>query len=282
MGAPGVRPLQYYYDSINFMKKLFLSNKKSPNNAAERSFGYQRSSHRQVKLSAGTFLSLIAAIIMVLSACSKEGKPLKIDNPNSSTNDEILPAFNEKSVESSPNVNGMRFTMTIDDFTDSYNEFKREKGEQDLISKDKWKQKDGVARDNNGVEIKYFYYDDDEVNFTATVEADSGKLLNIGCGTTMSTFMSQDENGNNSDRILYKAAVMAKTVCRFPTGSEGVMQDIFYRITTENIDSMWYQGFIFSLSTQEDKSDPKSNVMLFRVFPISETLKEEWNPQEYF
>ncbi len=219
---------------------------------------------------------------MVLSACSKENKPLNIDNPNSSTKDEILPALNENSIEPSQNVNGMRFTMTIDDFTESYNEFKREKGERDLLIKDKWKQKDGVTRDNNGVEIKYFYYDDDDANFTATVEADSEKLLNIGCGTTMSTFMSQDENGSNSDKILYKAAFMARTVCRFPIGSEGVMQDIFYRITTENIDSMWYQGFIFSLSTQEDKTDSKNNIMLFRVFPISDSLKEEWNPEEFF
>ncbi len=74
---------------------------------------------------------------------------------------------------------------------------------------------------------------------------------------------------------------MAEAACQFPSGSEEFLQNIFYRITTEGSDSVWYQGFVFSLSTKEDKNDSKNNVLLFRVFPIKDELKEEWNLSEY-
>ena len=228
--------------------------------------------------------AILAAAVAAASfyGCSQDGTPLDIQNPDSATEDEILPALNENSIEPSPNVNGMRFTMTIEEFTESYNEFKRANGENDLIMMGNWKQIDEESSDNKGVRVKYYYYDDENISFTATVEAENDKLVNIGCGTTMSKFMAQNESGeSNSEAVLYKAAVMAKTVCRFPKGSERVMQNIFYRTTTENLDSLWYQGFIFSLSTQEDKTDSKNSVMLFRVFPISDELRDDWNP-EYF
>ena len=38
---------------------------------------------------------------------------------------------------------------------------------------------------------------------------------------------------------------------------------------------------MFNLSTREDKNDRINNVMLFRVFPISEELRKEWKLQEY-
>ena len=130
-------------------------------------------------------------------------------------------------------------------------------------------------------EIQYYYYDDKDINYTATVEVESQKLLNIGCGTTTSKFMAQEDNAENGNQTIKKAAIMAEAACQFPSGSEEFLQNIFYRITTESSDSIWYQGFVFSLSTKEDKNDSKNNVLLFRVFPIKDELKEEWNLSEY-
>ena len=38
---------------------------------------------------------------------------------------------------------------------------------------------------------------------------------------------------------------------------------------------------MFSLSKKTDDEDNKNNMMLFRVFPVTEKLKDEWKLKEY-
>ena len=81
--------------------------------------------------------------------------------------------------------------------------------------------------------------------------------------------------------ILGKAALMAEIACGFEEGSETVLQDIFFKTTTESDDSLWYKGYVFNMSTKEDDNDSKNNIMLFRVFPVTDSLKNEWKLKEY-
>lgn len=230
-----------------------------------------------------SILILLISSIILMTACSQKTETsLSVEQPqNISTGDEIYPALNENSVEQSTNVNGMRFTITLPEFTQKYNEKLKNIGITDILVTGHWQKNSETQRDSNGVEIQYYYYDGININFTATVEVESGKLMNIGCGTTMKNFVAQTDNQNNSDLILKKCAVMAEAVCQFPSGSTDVLQDIFYRTTIESIDSLWYQGFIFSLSTQENKSSVENNIMLFRVFPVTDELKNDWNVADY-
>lgn len=229
-------------------------------------------------------LALILTLILIfmLSACTNSETSLTVNQPeNISTGDEIYPAKNLNSVEESGNVNGMRFTLTLEEFTEKYNENTKLTGGTDFLSADGWIKQDREQTDINGVKIDYYYYNENNINFTASIEVLTNKIINIGCGTTMGNFVSQENNVSNSDIILRKSAIMAQTICQFPVGSTDVLQDIFYRTTNENIDSLWYQGFVFSLSTQNDKSNSENSIMLFRVFPIADELKEEWNIQDY-
>lgn len=230
-------------------------------------------------------LSLIIALIFIftLSGCSQAETELKniIEPEKISTGDEIYPAQNVNSVEDSENVNGQRFTMTLNDFTAKYNEIIRSTGSDETLNPENWKTKGSQTTDSNGVEIQYYYYNAENINFTASVEVYSAKIMNIGCGTTMGNFVAQNDNVNNSDIILRKCAVMAQAVCQFPDGSLDLLQDIFYRTTFENADSLWYQGFIFSLDTQENKSDSSNSIMLMRVFPVSDQVRKEWEIPDY-
>ena len=97
----------------------------------------------------------------------------------------------------------------------------------------------------------------------------------------MSKFMGVTDGVNNSDLILQKAAWMAEAACGFSTDSEAVLEDIFFRTTTENKDTLWYQGYVFHLNTKEDKTDAKSSIMQFRVFPITDALQKEWKLEKY-
>ena len=175
----------------------------------------------------------------------------------------------------------MRFTLTLPEFTEKYNEIARRTDGILAINKEKGRVNGDVKTDTNGVEVRYYYYDETDTNFTVTVEVQTGKIMNIGCGTTMSNFVAQDDNSSNSDKILKKSAIMAAAVCQFPTDSLDVLQDIFYRTTFDSSSSFWYQGFIFTLSTQENKSDSEKSVMLLRVFPVKDELKDEWKVTDY-
>lgn len=227
-------------------------------------------------------LCLIAAAMLITCSCSQNNSGIGIDRPEKiSTGDQIYSAKNENAVEESDNVNGMRFTLSLSEFTDKYNEIARQTDGVWAIDKSKWKVNGDETTDSNGVKIRYYYYDESNCSLTATVEADTGKLLNAGLGTTMANFVEQTDTTYNSDLILKKCAVIATAACQFPTESLDVMQDIFYRTTFETNNSFWYQGFIFTLSTQEDSSDSQKSVMLLRVFPVKDELKDEWNITDY-
>ncbi|MCD8026550.1 MAG: hypothetical protein LUF33_06400 [Clostridiales bacterium] len=225
---------------------------------------------------------LLTAVIFILSACSSGDTAIdNINEPNKdSTSDQIYPAQNDDALEESGNVNGMRFALTLEEFTDEYNEIIEKIGGE-YLETDKWTVTGEPDSDTNGVELEYYYYDCEKYNFTATVEAESEKLVNVGCGTAMSVFVSQNEDENYSDVILERCAAMAAAACGFPSSSIEALQDIFYRTTFEDAQSLWYQGCIYSLSTDEDSKNSDNSTMLFRVFPVTEEKKQDWNIMDY-
>lgn len=225
---------------------------------------------------------LSAVFLFGLSACSQGKIKMDINKPDSiSTVEDDPEEPMTTAIEASENVNGRRFSITLYQFSDRYNNDKKLVGDHDLIVANNWKKMGDPQTDNNGVEFQYYYYDDDNVNFTATVETESEKLMNIGIGTTMSNFMAQESGVNNSDDILRKAAIMADASCCFGSDRIDTLQDIFYQVATGSEDSLWYEGFVFTLSTQENKKDSKNGIMLFRVFPITKELKKDWKLTEY-
>lgn len=228
-------------------------------------------------------LFLIIFTTVLFTGCSQSEIELNkiMDNQKISTKDEIYPAQNENSIEKSNNIYGQRFTLTLSEFTEKYNEITVQTGSNDTLDPEKWKTKGSSSTDINGVKIQYYYYDAEDINFTATVEIDSAKIMNIGCGTTMGNFVAQNDDINNSEIILQKCAIMAEAVCQFPNGSLNLLEDIFYRTTFENAESLWYCGFIFALDTKQDKSDSSNSIMLMRVFPISDELRTEWEIPDY-
>ena len=234
------------------------------------------------KLKGITALLLSAVFVLSLAACSKDSVKLEIDQPKSiSTIEDGEEAPVSDAIEASENVNGKRFALTLHEFTVRYNTAKRLVKDTDLIMEGNWREMGDPETDNKGIDFQYYYYDDHNVNITATEEIESGKLMNVGVGTTMSHFMAEESGENNSDNILRKAALMADAACCFGSDKIDTLQDIFYQIATGPEDSLWYEGFVFSLSTKENKTDNKNGIMLFRVFPVTDDLRKEWRLTDY-
>ncbi len=223
-------------------------------------------------------LAFLIVVTVVFSSCTDSKNDLNIGSPEKiATGDEIYPAQNTSAVEESLNVNGMRFTSNLIEFTNKYNKLLSQTGDSEILYTNSWKKEGETKQDTKGVKYDNYYYDCNKITFTASVETESDKIINIGCATTMSNFVKQE----NSDEILKKTSLMALAVCGFPDNSLDVIQNIFYSTTFENCESMWYQGFIFSLSTKEDTSNNENSIMLFRVFPVKEELKNDWNIVDY-
>ena len=234
------------------------------------------------KIKGITALLLSAVFVLSLAACSKDSVKLEIDQPKSiSTIEDGEEATVSDAIEASENVNGKRFALTLHEFTVRYNTAKRLVKDTDLIIEGNWREMGDPETDNKGIDFQYYYYDDHNVNITATEEIESGKLMNVGVGTTMSHFMAEESGENNSDNILRKAALMADAACCFGSDKIDTLQDIFYQIATGPEDSLWYEGFVFSLSTKENKTDNKNGIMLFRVFPVTDDLRKEWRLTDY-
>ena len=175
----------------------------------------------------------------------------------------------------------MCYAITLEEFTHNYNEMLKETGSLDMINPKGWKMLGSPQDDANGTEYQYYYYDADKINLTASVETKTNYIMNIGLGTTMSNFVSIENEKNNSDTILMKSAVMAVAVSGMGIDEVDTIQDIFYRTTFENTNELWYNGNVYALSMNEDKGDSERSTMLFRTFPISEDVKKNWGIDEY-
>lgn len=226
--------------------------------------------------------ALLAAVMLSsLAGCGWFGSSEQTSVSDDATSDEGKMVPKSTAVENSPNVNGKRFNMTLTQFSDAYNAEKSRRKEKDMITVNKWQKSGKTEKDDNGVEVQYWHYNEKDLTFTASVEVLTDKIINIGCGTAVSTFMGMDGTQSNSDAILDKAALMAEIVCGFRRGYEDELHDIFYHTTTDKEDTLWFRGYVFNRSTKEDAADKKNNIMLFRVFPVTDELKKEWNLKEY-
>ena len=67
-------------------------------------------------------ISLLIISTVLLCGCNDNKNSIEVEQPEKiATGDQIFSAKNENAVEESDNVNGMRFTLTLPEFTEKYN-----------------------------------------------------------------------------------------------------------------------------------------------------------------
>lgn len=234
------------------------------------------------KLSA-IFLSVILVLMCAtLSSCSEQKESIVIDEPQRiSTGDEVFPSKNNSALEKSDNVNQMRFVCTLRSFTQRYNRLMDDFGGNEFLDYNKWECSSGFLRDLNNIEYRNYIYNGNGITFTASVEEETHKLMNVGCGSTTGMYVQQSENTTLGNIILKKTAIMAAAACGYYVENLDVIQDIFYRTTMEDTSSLYYKGIVYSLSIKSNKEDSRKSTMLFKVFPISDSRQKEWKYTEY-
>ncbi len=143
---------------------------------------------------------LFALVLAFSFAACKEQKT--IVKGGTASLDEILAYTKEKAQEDSTNVNGKRYNINIEKFTERYNEIMFRSGGDEYLSMENWKRLGETKKDANGVEYFCYYYDIDNAELTVAVESRSHKIMNVGCGTTMLKYVSIDGEHHTAKEYL--------------------------------------------------------------------------------
>ncbi len=182
--------------------------------------------------------------------------------------------------EESNNATGARFDMTLKEYTEDFNKmYNSLGGGNQQIDFSKWQLQSKGQRDENGIVYDYYYYADDMVVLTATVEQESEKIMNLGCGTTVSVFINE-ENSQYQSVILAMTGIMACVAGNYPVDNVTFFSNLYVNTISDNNNSFWYNNCIYLLSVEEGKTDDEST-MLFRIVAATDDIEDEWHLINY-
>lgn len=229
-------------------------------------------------------LLLILSVLLLCTSCggTENTKNSSSESPQKvSTEDEAYPSPKITNWEPSPNSTGARYNMNLKEYTDAFNEmYNSLGGGSEAIDYAQWKKmKSGEKDEESGMIYDYYYYADDKAVLTATVEQESGKIMNLGCGTTVSVFVDKT-TADYQTIILTMTGIMASVAGGYTVDNVTFFADLFIDTISNTNNSFWYNNGIYLLNIEEGETDADST-MLFRVVPAVDALEEEWDLIDY-
>ncbi len=187
-------------------------------------------------------VAILSAMLILLTGCRAGGTPL-IDP---------TPSPENVTVERAGNSTGARFSFTLEEFTDMLNTALETTNPGDSnvrFSADGWTMLAEYLVDDNGVLYGSYYYVTETVTCTAAAEAESGKLINIGCGCPYEMIFGDDQPYRNP--VLIMASLMAVVAGGYNINA----LDYMYEVFTELLDSrgaVTVGGETLSVDIKED------------------------------
>lgn len=229
-------------------------------------------------------LVLAVSMLFLFASCSDNkdtGSSQTEKKVYDSTSDEAgYPYPIEQNWEESENVTGARFDMTLKEYTEKFNEmYNSLGGGSQQLDFSKWELQTEGQIDEKGIAYDYYFYADDKVVLTATVEQDSKKIMNLGCGTTVSVFIN-DEDTQYQAVILAMTGIMACVAGNYPVDNVTFFSNLYVDTISDNNNSFWYNNCIYLLNVEEGETDDEST-MLFRIVAATDDIEKEWSIVNY-
>jgi acylphosphatase len=223
------------------------------------------------------FICLILIVIFSLSLCACSKSTTRISG---ATEDEAnYPTPVEDNYEESENSTGLRYNMTLWDYTTSFNLMYSDLGGGNVqgVSFSDWVLMKENQKDENGITYNYYYYNNGKVVLTATVETESEKVMNLGCGTTVARFT---DSASAQQETMTLCGIMAAVAGGYESEAVTFFDNLFVDTINKDDNCFWYNNSVYMLSTEDGKDDEEST-MLFRTMPVSESIRDKWNLQDY-
>lgn len=225
--------------------------------------------------------------MMLLLCCCSSEQPLseeKIITNEKATADSAVkisfPTPTKATTEESDNAFGARYCFTIEVFTDMLNDCYAEmsNGEsKEKFSYDKWQVLSQELCDDNSVKYSSYYYMTDAITIIASVEDESKKVMNVGCGCTYAAF------NDSKDNFSYSVLTMAAMLSSVAGGYETDKMEFLYYIYLDAVSSKksFYYNNSAYVMTLKDNGDDDNSVVLFMSSPVSNDSKEKLMLTDY-
>lgn len=227
----------------------------------------------------------ILCVLMVLSftACKKETSQKSIMTDSSS--DQIAqslhyPAPKSLTYEESENNLGMRYIFTLEEFNTMLNDACKNLGTSDVdefFDFNNWKAMSENLTDDNGIKYSSYYYDTDTLTITAAVENESGKVLNLGCGTTYSEFVSSDEDYQYT--VMLTSAIIAMVAGGYTENDLEFLYCVFFD-SAKNNERFFYHNGVYMMNLSKAEGE-EGSALLFMTSPCKDEILEQWELTDY-
>ena len=226
---------------------------------------------------------LAVSMLFLLPSCSQEKKETEKTTEvatNPATIDEGYPIPDNQNWEPSDNATGARFNFNLKQYTDNFNAmYSKLGGSAEQLDYGLWQKTSENQVDENGIVYDNYYYAFDGIVLTATVEKESNKIMNLGCGTTVSIFVD-DNKSQQQTVILGLAGVMACVAGDYPVDDVTFFGNLFVNSISNTHNSFWFNNCIYLVNIEEGETDDDSTV-LFRIVPATDNIEKEWNLLNY-
>ena len=122
------------------------------------------------------------------------------------------------------------------------------------------------------------------VGFMLPAKAQIVQTMKLENGSILHGYMKSQKPGSSCTFHAEEAVVVldgtkVKTINGKKVAYNSLPEE--WKLYADENGTLWFQQCVYKLDTQQDKKDSKNDIMLFRVFPISDRLKAEWKLKEY-
>ena len=179
---------------------------------------------------------LIMLFALILTGCQSDETQSKKKSPTPS----------EKTIERSENSFGARYNYTLGEISNAIAE---DAGSMNLELKNAdWKTISAGLVDDNGVNYSSYCNREGKVTFTAAVEDESGKVMNIGCGCQT----SQLDNTAYRSSFVRLAATIAVNAGGYDKNDLGYFMLLFKALLNDSNDTLYYEGSLYFKSVDNE------------------------------
>lgn len=218
-------------------------------------------------------LILIAVMALSAAACAPSEKPTE----SGATDDEAnYPKAQNAGFAESKSETGLCFNLTLDQYTTAFNSiYLAIGGKENEFPYKKWKLLRSKKQDN-GLTYSYYSLDSGEMVLTATVDADSLQIINLGCGVTAKRFNKSEDF---RQKVMTVCGTMAAAAGGYTEDDVVFFENLFIDTIDAEDNSFFYESCLFVYSGQKEQNG--ETTMLFRVIPADSEVVKEWNVADY-
>lgn len=231
------------------------------------------------------FISILLVMLFTLSLCACNKETAQKGIMTDSSNDEIAltvkyPAPTTLTYEESENNLGARYIFTLEEFNSMLNSACENLGNADIeqyFDFNNWQVMSSNLTDDNGIKYSSYYYSTDTLTITAAVENESGKVMNLGCGTSYDEFANSDADYQYT--VMLTSAIIAMVAGGYTENDIEFLYCIFFDSAKYN-EQFFYHNSVYMMNISKTEGE-EGSALLFMTSPCKDEIETEWELTDY-